>query len=108
MQATDGKGQVVFTKTLCVKASGGTTYGELPIVQGSAGYTTMRAELLRGSQSVVTDNAKLFAVRLNMAGLPATGMVAATSGVLAGYLKSVGVTSFRECNRAGRRATTCW
>lgn len=101
VQATDESGKVVFSKTLAVKASGGSTYGELltaglPIVPANAGYTTVRAELLSGSTVVATGDDQLFAVRLNTAGLPATGMVADTSGVLSGYLKSVGVNSFKE------------
>jgi beta-galactosidase len=101
VQATDEQGRVVFAKTLPVKATGGGTYGELltaglPIVPASAGYTTVRAELLSGSAAVASGDDKLFAVRLNTAGLSAAGLVADTSGVLAGYLKSVGVTSFKE------------
>lgn len=100
VQATNESGQVVFTKTVAVKASGGTTYGELltagvPIVPASAGYTTVRAELLGGSTAVATGDDKLFAVQLTTAGLPASGMVADTSGVLAGYLKSLNIKSFK-------------
>jgi beta-galactosidase len=101
VQATDESGKVVFAKTLPVRATGGTTYGELltaglPIVPASAGYTTVRAELLRGTQAVASGDDQLFAVRLTTNGLPPTGSVADTSGVLAGYLRSVGVTSFKE------------
>lgn len=101
VQATDEQGRVVFAKTVPVRAAGGTTYGELlaaglPIVPASAGYTTVRAELLRGLEAVASGDDQLFAVRLNPAGLPTAGLVADTSGVLAGYLRSVGVTSFKE------------
>jgi hypothetical protein len=103
VQATDESGKVVFSKTVAVKANGGNTYGELltaslPIVPASAGYTTVRAELLSSSTAVASGDDKLYAVRLNTAGVPATGMVADTSGVLASYLKSVGVNSLREFN----------
>jgi hypothetical protein len=100
VQATDEQGKVIFTKTLPVKVSGGTTYGQLltaglPVVSASAGYTTVRAELLSGSKIEADGDDKIFAVRLNTAGIPAAGMVADTSGVLATYLKSVGVNSFK-------------
>jgi beta-galactosidase len=101
VQATDESGKVVFAKTLPVRATGGTTYGELlaaglPIVPASAGYTTVRAELLRGTQAVASGDDQLFAVKLTTNGLPPAGSVADTSGVLAGYLRSVGVTSFKD------------
>ena len=101
VQATDAQGRTVLSRTLPVRVTGGTTYGELlsaglPLIPASAGYTTVRAELLSGSKVVAVGDDKLFAVKLNAAEIPAAGMVADTSGVLAGYLRSVGVNSFKE------------
>ena len=101
VQATDEQGKVILTKIMSVKASGGTIYGELltaglPVIPANAGYTTVRAELLNGSTAVAAGDDQLFAVRPNTAGLPAAGMVADTSGVLAKYLRSVGVNSFKD------------
>ncbi|RYY15551.1 MAG: beta-glycosidase, partial [Cytophagaceae bacterium] len=62
VQATDEQGRVVFAKTLAVRATGGTTYGELltaglPIIPAGAGYTTVRAELLRGREQFAVGGA---------------------------------------------------
>jgi beta-galactosidase len=101
VQATDEQGRPVFSRTLPVRITGGTRYGELltaglPLVPPRAGYTTIRAELLSGGRVVASGDDRLFAVQLNATGLPTAGMVADTSGVLANYLRSVGVNSFRE------------
>jgi beta-galactosidase len=101
VKATDAQGRTVLSKMLPVRVTGGTTYGELltagmPLIPASAGYITIRAELLSGSKVVAVGDDNLFAVKLTAAEIPAAGMVADTSGVLAGYLRSVGVKSFKE------------
>jgi len=101
VQATDEQGRTVLSKTLPVRVTGGTRYGELlsaglPLIPASAGYTTVKAELLRGSNVVASGDDKLFAVKLNAASIPTAGMVADTSGVLANYLRAVGVNLFKE------------
>ncbi|WP_324670516.1 glycoside hydrolase family 2 protein [Hymenobacter sp. GOD-10R] len=98
--ATDEQGRTVLSKMLPVRVTGGTKYGELlsaslPLIPTSAGYTTIKAELLSGGNVVASGDDKLYAVKLNAAGIPAAGMVADTSGVLGAYLKSVGVNSFQ-------------
>ncbi|WP_207532504.1 glycoside hydrolase family 2 protein [Desertivirga arenae] len=97
--APDGK--VFNRRTIPVKITGGVTYGELlspgfMVVPQSAGYTTVKAVLKNKDQVLAEGDDKLFAVALNREGIPATGMVADTSGVVASFLNSVNVRSFKE------------
>ncbi|MCC2548699.1 hypothetical protein LJY25_19785 [Hymenobacter sp. BT175] len=101
VKATDEKGQVVFSRNVPVKVTGGTRYGELlkaglRVVPRSTGYTRVTAELLSGSKTVASGDDTMLALQLNTAGIPAQGMVADTSGVLGAYLKSVGVKAFKD------------
>jgi beta-galactosidase len=101
IKATDEKGITNVTKTLPVKVTGGVVYGELlsaglPIVASKAGYTTVTAELQRSGKTVARGDDKMYAVNLDASGIPTNGMVADTSSVLAPFLKSVGVNSFKE------------
>jgi beta-galactosidase len=100
VKATDENGKPGFTKTYSVHLSGGTIYGELlfsglPLVAMQPGYTTVSAELKKGSQVLAKGDDKMFAVKLDASGISLEGMVADTSGVLAPFLQSVGV-KFKE------------
>ncbi len=93
--------KIVLNKSFPVKVTGGSTYGELlfegmKLVPQSPGYTTVKAELKRDGQTVAKGTDQLFAVSLNTIGIPSTGMVADTSGVIVPFLKSVGINSFKE------------
>lgn len=106
IKATDEKGNTSLTKNIPVKVTGGVVYGELlsaalPIVASKAGYTTVIAELQRSGKTVAYGDDKMYAVSLDASGIPANGMVADTSGVLAHFLRSAGVNSFKEF-RLGR------
>ncbi|MEI6946010.1 glycoside hydrolase family 2 TIM barrel-domain containing protein [Paraflavisolibacter sp. H34] len=98
--ATDDKGKSLWSKTLSVNVTGGITYGELlakglPFVPSTEGYTTIRASLKQGGRVVAAGDDRLFAVRLNTAGIPA-GMVADTTGQLGAFLRSAGIHNFQE------------
>ncbi|MEJ6980902.1 sugar-binding domain-containing protein [Pedobacter sp. P351] len=106
VNAVSDDGKSVLNRSIPVKISGGSTYGELlfeglKIVPQKSGYTTVRAELRKDGQTLAKGSDKLFAVRLNTSGIPASGMVADTSGVIAPFLKSVGISSFKGF-RSGR------
>ncbi len=106
VKVTGEKGNTFLTKTVTVKLSGGSVYGELlyaglPVPINQPGYTTVTASLWRNGQQVARGDDKIFAVDLDASGIPAAGMVADTSGILAPYLKAVGVGSFKEY-RSGR------
>jgi beta-galactosidase len=101
VKATDARGKIVWSKTIPVSVTGGIQYGEL-LKQGvtfapaSEGYTTITAELKSGGKIVATGNDQLYAVRMDATGIPTTGMVADTSGVLSAFLRSAGVNTFKE------------
>jgi beta-galactosidase len=101
IKATDEKGNISVTKKIPVKVTGGVVYGELlsaglPIVASTLGYTTVTAELQRNGKVLAGGDDKMYAVNLDASGIPTDGMIADTSGVLAPFLKSVGVNSFKE------------
>ncbi|HVG40555.1 MAG TPA: hypothetical protein VM888_03000, partial [Chitinophagaceae bacterium] len=95
------KGHVLKTKTIPVQITGGLVYGELlsagfPIVATHQGYTTVAAELEKDGKLIAKGDDKLYAVALDVSGIPTNGMVADTSGILTTYLKSIGLNSFKE------------
>lgn len=101
VKATDDKGRVVWSKVVGVNVTGGIQYGELlkeglTFVPASEGYTMISAELKSGGKTVATGDDQLYAVRMDIAGIPGEGMVADTSGVLSNFLKSAGVNTFKE------------
>jgi hypothetical protein len=105
VKTTNEKGVTEFTKTIPVHITGGATYGELihaglPIVIKQAGYTHVIAELQKNGAVIAKGDDQLYAVQPDTSGLPSAGMIADTSGVLAPFLKSVGL-SFKEF-RSGR------
>jgi hypothetical protein len=101
VKATDANGKQIWSKVMPVKVTGGTQYGELlseglKFVPTTEGYTTITAELKSGGKVIATGNDQLYAVRLDIKGIPEAGMVADSSGVLSAFLKSTGVHSFKE------------
>jgi beta-galactosidase len=106
VKAKDEQGNIINLQNVPVKTTGGNMYGELissglPIVASRAGYTTVIAELHKGNNIVASGDDKMYAVKLDVSGIPSEGMVADTSGVFASYLRSVGVKNFKEF-RSGR------
>lgn len=100
VKVTDQKGSITFSKDIPVKITGGSTYGELiaaglPVVPASAGYTTVSATLKQSGKMVAAGNDQLYAVRLDISGIPA-GMVADTSKTMMNFLRSAGINSFTE------------
>jgi beta-galactosidase len=107
VKALDEKYGVSMTRTIPVSVTGGSVYGELlyaglPFIAANAGYTTISAELQQEGKCVAKGDDKLYAVALEVAGIPADGMVADTSGLLKAFLKSMAVP-FKEF-KSGRPA----
>lgn len=100
IKATGEKGNVYLDKTFPVQITGGNVYGELlhaglPVVAMQQGYTTVTATLQRDGKTITQGDDKLYAVKFDASGIPSTGMVADTSGILSPFLRSAGV-SFKE------------
>jgi hypothetical protein len=103
------KGERLINKTIPVHITGGNVYGELlhagfPVVPPSEGYTSVRAELQRDNKTITKGDDRIYGVRLDASGIPAIGMVADTSGVLAPFLKSAGIrfTTYRTGRPEGK------
>lgn len=99
--ATNNKGARTWQQIIPIQVTGGTQYGELlsaglPYVPASEGYTTISAVLKKGNMVIATGSDELFALRLNTSGIPAAGMVADTTGMMASFLRSAGINSFKE------------
>lgn len=100
VKATDNKGQVYFQKSVSVNITGGVRYGELlakglkfPVTK--AGYSRVSAEITRNSKIVCTGNDQIYAVKFDASGIPTDISVADTSGVIAPFLQSIGIKSFK-------------
>ncbi|MET0463243.1 MAG: sugar-binding domain-containing protein [Chitinophagaceae bacterium] len=94
IKAVDEKGNTLISKSETVSVTGGNTYGELllkgiSIPATSEGYTTVSASLYKNDQLLASGDDKLYAIAFNMKDLPAEGMIADTSGILANYFRSV-------------------
>jgi len=99
-------GKELSLKTIPVKISGGATYGELlsagfRVVPAASGYTRITATIRKDENVLASGMDELYAVQLNINGIPAAGMVADTSGVIDKFLTSAGVSSFKKF-RSGR------
>jgi len=99
-------GKPALVKTIPVKVTGGSIYGELlfsglRVAPSIAGYTTVNAQLKSSDKVLASGDDRMFAVALNTNGIPLEGMVADTSEVIPNFLKSVGVNTFKEF-RSGR------
>ncbi len=97
----DPDGKTLLTKSIAVNVKGGVQYGEMlhaafPVVARSPGYAKVTAQLQRGGKTYASGEDAMYAVQLDRSGIPTGGMVADTSGVVAQFLKSVGVESFKE------------
>ena len=93
---TDEDGNTLMAEDRTVMVTGGSTYGELlrsgwKIPVKGQGYFTVKAELVKGKEIICTGDEKLFAVKLDKSGVTADGMIADTSGVLAAFMKEIGV-----------------
>jgi len=91
-------GKIISKKTVPVKITGGSTYGEIltegfKAIPQDEGYTTVKAELRNKEQVLASGDDQLFALTLNKDGIPAEGMVADTSNVISNYLKSAGINA---------------
>jgi len=96
LKAKDAKGRILAAYRSKVRVSGGTVYGEnlfcgwrLPVTE--AGYIRVEAVLQQGGHTVTTGSDDIFAVRMNAEGIRGRGLVADTSGMIARYLKRLGI-----------------
>jgi beta-galactosidase len=101
IKTIDEKGNTGLVKTIPVQVTGGAVYGELlsaglSIVATRPGYTRITAELQRNGRTVAQGEDNIYAVTLDASGIPPSGMIADTSGILATFLKAAGIKSFRE------------
>ena len=108
VKVSDEKGEANYSKNLPVVVTGGNVYGELlyeglPIVASKPGYAKITATLVRSTIPVAETSGEdnLYAVGLDTSGIAAEGMIADTSGTLAPFLNSAGVTTFKQY-RSGR------
>ena len=92
---TDKDDQKITTAEWPVTVTGGTVYGELlhagwKIPVNSEGYFTVKAELLKGKETVCDGDEQLFAVKMDFSGVTTDGMIADASGALSNFMKSFG------------------
>ncbi|MES2279044.1 MAG: sugar-binding domain-containing protein [Bacteroidota bacterium] len=94
--AMNQQGKTIFKKSFTVQVTGGVQYGEL-LINGiklpvaDAGYTKVNAVLTQNKTAVSRGDDQVFAVHLNTSGVSRHLSVADTSGLMGGFLKSVGV-----------------
>jgi hypothetical protein len=96
----DNKGSVYFTKKQAVNISGGAVYGQL-LVKGivipvnKEGYSSVSVTLKQGPAIICTGDDQVFAVKPDTKGVSTGLVVADTSGIIPGYLRSVGINNFK-------------
>lgn len=101
LQAKDDKGNVYFSTKQPVKISGGVVYGEL-LWQGISipvtkeGYSVVTVTLRQGARVSCKGDDQVFAVKLDTQGVSGQLLVADTTGLIQGYLQSVGVNHFKS------------
>lgn len=98
VKAIDETNKIILEKTIPVKVTGKSVYGELLsagtiVIPATAGYTTVKAELKRNGKIIATGNDELFAVSMNTNDIP-IGMVADTTQTISTFLRSAGVSNF--------------
>jgi len=92
---TDSDGKTTLTHTQHVKVAGGNHYGELlqsgwEVPVTTTGYSTVKADLIKGGKIVASGDDKIFAVKMDYLSLKAKGMVADSSGTLQRFLSAKG------------------
>lgn len=109
IKATDEKGNTLIENSATVSVTGGSTYGELllkglTIPATSEGYTIVTAGLYKSDQLLASGDDKFYAVAFNMKDIPAEGMIADTSGILANYFRSINLKAkeYRSGRPQGR------
>lgn len=99
--AKNDKGATVWSQSMPVTVKGGSTYGQLlsathPFSPKTPGYTTIEANLSAGDRIIASGSDELYAVQPDTTGISTEGMIADTSGALAGYLQHVGISALPE------------
>ena len=109
----DGNGVQKASTEWPVTVTGGATYGELlragwKLPVQDAGYYTVKAELLRGKETVCDGDDRLFAVQLDKSGITADGMIADESGALSTFMQNLGfqMPEYRTGTPAGKYLIT--
>ncbi|HEX8015147.1 MAG TPA: glycoside hydrolase family 2 TIM barrel-domain containing protein [Flavobacterium sp.] len=109
VKATNNKKETVWTKTIPVTVTGGTTYGELLSAKNNfapetEGYTRITAELVSKDNRIIATGAdELFAVKLNKEKIASNIMVADTTGIVGKYLDSekINFKNYKSGNPSG-------
>ena len=96
LTARDANGKVLAQTKRSVKVKGGVTYGEdlalgWNVRISAAGYTKIEAKLLQKGKTVTTGDDEVYAVKVDSEGIGGTCAVADTTGMLAAYLRSLGL-----------------
>lgn len=94
--AKDETGKVVDRLQKRVTVKGGHEYGQClqtgwKFVPASQGYTYVEAALQRGDKVFASGKDELFAVKLDAKGITANGSIADTTGMLANFLRGIGL-----------------
>jgi len=89
------EGKIIMTHSWPVKVTGGNRYGEVltsgwEVPVTTTGYSTVKAELIKGGKTVATGDDRIFAVGTDYPALKTKGMVADTSGTLQRFLSAKG------------------
>ena len=100
IKVTDPSGQKESFTSVPANIIGGSTYGQLlavgiAVVPAIAGYSIVQAGLKKDGKVIATGNDQLFAVKPDINNIP-FGMVADTSNVMSTFLRSAGITAFKE------------
>ncbi|MCI9845466.1 glycoside hydrolase family 2 protein [Flavobacterium pectinovorum] len=109
VKATNNKKETVWTKTIPVTVTGGTTYGELLSAKNTfapetEGYTKITAELVSKDNAVIAIGSdELFAVKLNKEKIASNIMVADTTGIVGKYFDSekISFKNYKSGNPSG-------
>ncbi|MFH1760541.1 MAG: sugar-binding domain-containing protein [bacterium] len=94
VKADDKKG-LVLKKKYKVKIKGGTHFGQLLkdniiIKSRDHGYINIQAELKKRGKIIARGKDEILAVKLNMSGIPLTGSLLDTSGIIKEFISSIG------------------
>jgi beta-galactosidase len=91
-------GTLLDSRSAKVRLSGGTVYGEC-LADGfefkvqQAGRSRVEARLVKGGKTVCEGSDEIFAVKLDASGIPSGGSVADSSGRVAAFLSSLGISA---------------
>lgn len=97
------KGEITGSYTRKVKVSGGVVYGEcltdgIDFVASEEGKSRIVARISKNGKTICEGSDELFAVALSADGISSDGSVADTTGRIASYLSSIGISPKKYTN----------